>query len=142
MLLKFLLLFFCGFLSLGFTVIAWGQSVPSPEGWQGGLTNPDSPASQLAELRFQVQGMDPLTSTQIEGALKKIDGVWDAVADWKPGNVFVKYDPAKVDSEAIYAEVYGRGFLVTTPLPSLVEPKSPDPNDVGTTDDMMEEDQY
>ena len=47
--------------------------------------------------------MDPLTSTKVEGALKRLAGVWDAVADWKPGNVVVLYDPAKTDIEALKA---------------------------------------
>jgi len=74
--------------------------------------------STVKTLQFNVEGMKPLSSTQLEGTLKKLKGVINATADWKPGSVTVAYDPSKVDAVDIEDAILEMNFLVwgATPL--------------------------
>lgn len=69
-------------------------------------------------IRFLAQGMNSHSSTEVEGQLKKLPGVLDVVADWKPGMVTVFFDGNQVKSGAIYAAVSQMGFYVEP----LIEP--------------------
>lgn len=70
----------------------------------------------LETLQFKAVGMDSLTSTEIEGALKQLPGIVEATADWKPGKVTVRYNPEQIMPEEIMDTVSGMGFYVE-PIP-------------------------
>lgn len=71
-----------------------------------------TPENEVQTLHFKVTGMGPLTSTQVEGQLKQLPGVLEATADWKPGNVIVRFDPEVIEPEEIMDTVSGMGYYV------------------------------
>ncbi len=60
---------------------------------------------------YKVQGLNALSATKVEGTLKALPGVWDAVADWKPGNLVVEYDPAVVTTQTIESTMAALGLF-------------------------------
>lgn len=63
-------------------------------------------------LQFKAVGMDSLTSTEVEGALKQLSGISEVTADWKPGKVTVRYNPEQITPEEIMDTVSGMGYYV------------------------------
>lgn len=84
-----------------------------------------SAPSNLQTVRFRTSGLDPLGSTKLEGTLKKIIGVWDAVVDWKPGNIMVQYDPQRTGEDAIQAAITGSGRIAIPANQEILEPEKP-----------------
>lgn len=72
-------------------------------------------------IRFLAQGMSSHSSTAVEGQLKKLPGVLDVVADWKPGMVTVFFDGSQVEPGAFYTAVSQMGFYVEPLIEPTVE---------------------
>ena len=78
----------------------------------GNVSNPLAEETELQTLQFKAVGMDSLTSTEVEGALKQLPGIVEATADWKPGKVTVRYNPEQIMPEEIMDTVSGMGYYV------------------------------
>jgi copper chaperone CopZ len=66
-------------------------------------------------LTLQVEGMTCTGCEQRLGkALRRVDGVGEATADYRTGKVRVRFDPAVTDRAALAAQIDTAGYSVTS----------------------------
>lgn len=65
-------------------------------------------------VNLQVEGMDCTNCEQRLGtALRRVDGVSEAAADHRSGDVTVRFDPAVTTQQAVVERVETAGYTVT-----------------------------
>jgi copper chaperone len=74
-------------------------------------------------VTLQVEGMTCTGCEQRLGkALRRVDGVREATADHRTGQVRVRFDPGVTDRAALAAQVHTAGYEVTGDADSSGEP--------------------
>lgn len=75
---------------------------------------PLAAAGELGTATLEVKGMTcPACPITVRKVLKRVPGVADAAVDLKTGTAEVKFDPARVQPEALAKAVTGAGFPTT-----------------------------
>ncbi|MEX5309320.1 heavy-metal-associated domain-containing protein [Kocuria sp. CPCC 205297] len=70
-------------------------------------------------VTLQVEGMDCANCEQRLGtALRRLEGVSEATADYRSGEVVVRFDPAVTTQQAVAERVETAGYTVAGTTPS------------------------